>query len=98
MFYSVEAVLLTKSIATSSHKGIISKFGEIFIKNGIFPKEMGRELNRAFEKRQLGDYEHIFMISEEEAKEILLNGKDFVEKIIHYLKDLGELEDNSFND
>jgi len=59
---------------------------------------MGRELNRAFEKRQLGDYEHIFMISEEEAKEILLNGKDFVEKIIHYLKDLGELEDNSFND
>jgi hypothetical protein len=38
------------------------------------------------------------MISEEEAKEILLNGNEFVEKLIQYLKDIGELEDNSFND
>lgn len=41
MFYSVEAVLLTKSIATSSHKGIISKFGEIFIKMAYFRKKWG---------------------------------------------------------
>lgn len=98
MFYSVEAVLLTKGVTTSSHKGIISKFGEIFIKSGVFPKEMGRELNRAFEKRQLGDYEHIFMISEEEANDILINGKEFIEKIILYLKDIDELEDLSFNE
>jgi uncharacterized protein (UPF0332 family) len=47
---------------------------------------MGRELNRAFEKRQIGDYEYTFIISEQEAEEILENGKKFVERIVQYLK------------
>lgn len=87
MFYSVQAMLLTKKLSFSSHKGIISAFGEHFVKTGIFPKEMGRELNRAFEKRQIGDYGHKFLISEEEAEGILANGKKFVEKIVQHLKE-----------
>lgn len=87
MFYSVQAMLLTKKLSFSSHKGIISAFGEHFVKTGIFPKEMSRELNRAFEKRQIGDYGHKFLISEEEAERILVNGKKFVEKIVQHLKE-----------
>ncbi|MEX2705028.1 MAG: HEPN domain-containing protein [Candidatus Freyrarchaeum guaymaensis] len=87
MFYSTQATLLTKNLSFSSHKGVISAFGEHFIKTDIFPKEMGRELNRAFEKRQIGDYEYTFVISKREAKEILEKGKEFVEKIIQYLKE-----------
>lgn len=86
MFYSAEATLLTKNLSFSSHKGVISAFGEHFVKTDIFLRDMGRELNRAFEKRQLGDYEYTFVISEEEAKKILEKGKDFVEKITQYLK------------
>ena len=86
MFYSAQAVLLTKNLSFSSHKGVISSFGEHFIKTGIFQKEMGRELNRAFEKRQIGDYEYKFVISKEEAEEILVDGKKFVENIIQRLK------------
>jgi uncharacterized protein (UPF0332 family) len=63
MFYAAEAALLTKNLSFSSHKGVISGFGEHFVKTGIFSKEMGRELNRAFEKRQVGDYEYTFAIS-----------------------------------
>jgi len=85
MFYSAQAVLLTKNLSFSSHKGVVSAFGEHFIKTGVFPKEMGRELNRAFEKRQLADYEYTFVIAEDEAKEILSNGKKFVENIIKHL-------------
>ena len=87
MFYSAQAILLTKNVSFSSHKGVISAFGEHFIKTDIFPKEMGRELNRAFEKRQIGDYEYTFVISKREAEEILENGKKFVEKIIKYLRE-----------
>lgn len=86
MFYSVEALLLTKGLSFTSHKGVISAFGEHFIKSGIFPKGMGKELNRAFEKRQLGDYEYTFVISKKEAVEILNKGKDFVEEIIRHLR------------
>ena len=44
MFYSAQAMLLTKNLSFSSHKGVISAFGEYFVKTGIFPKEMGKEL------------------------------------------------------
>ncbi len=48
---------------------------------------MGRELNRAFEKRQLGDYEYTFVISKDEAEEMLASGKKFVEEVVQYLKE-----------
>lgn len=85
MFYSAEAILLTKNLSFSSHKGVISAFGKHFVKTGIFSSEMGRELNRAFEKRQLGDYEYKFVISKTEAEEMLKSGKKFVDTIEQYL-------------
>lgn len=91
MFYSAEAVLLSKGLSFSSHKGVLSAFGEHFVKSGIFPKEMSRELYRAFEKRQLGDYEYTFVIGEEEAEEILKSAKSFVKNIGQYLKTKGLL-------
>ena len=85
MFYAAEAALLTKSLSFSSHKGVISAFSEHFIKTDIFPREMGRELNRAFEKRQIGDYEYTFVISEDEAEQMLQSGKEFVNSIARFL-------------
>ena len=86
MFYTVEAILLTKNLSFSSHKGAISAFGEQFIKTGIFAKDMSRNLNDAFEKRQLGEYEYSFVIPEKDAKEVLEYGKKFVKTIEDYLK------------
>ncbi len=86
MFFSTQAILLTKNLSFSSHKGVISSFGEHFIKTDILPKELGRELNRAFEKRQIGDYEYTFVVSKDEAEEILKSGKKFVKIISEYLK------------
>jgi uncharacterized protein (UPF0332 family) len=85
MFYAVQAALLKKNLSFSSHKGVISAFGKHFIKTEIFPKEMGRELNRAFEKRQIGDYGYTFVVSDEEAVLILQYGKEFVNKITSWL-------------
>jgi len=85
MFYAAQAVLLTKELTFSSHRGVISAFGKHFIKTGIFPKEMGRELNRAFEKRQIGDYGYTFVVSDEEAEQILRYGKEFVDKVTSWL-------------
>ncbi len=81
MFYCAEAALLTKNLSFSSHKGVISAFGEHFVKTDIFPKEMGRELNRAFEKRQIGDYEYTFVISANEAEQMLQSGREFANTI-----------------
>ena len=85
MFYAAEAVLLSRGLSFSSHRGVISSFGEHFVKTGKFQKEMGRELNRAFEMRQLGDYEYTFVISREEAEMLLTAAEQFVKQVTDYV-------------
>ena len=91
MFFCVQALLLTKGSSVSSHKGLNSLFSEHFVKTGLLPKDMSRELNRAFEKRQLGDYEFVFVLSEDEASETLENARKFAESCVDYLKSNGHL-------
>jgi hypothetical protein len=87
MLYATQALLLTKSLSVSSHRGIIAVFGEHFIKTGIFSRETGKKLNRAFEKRQIGDYKHTFVITKEEASEVLENGREFLTEVVDYLQE-----------
>ena len=86
MFYSVEAILLTKNLKYKSHRGVISAFGEHFIKTNIFSKEMSDQLRNAMDKRNEGDYEYETAINKEEAKKLLQSGQEFVKIIIDYLK------------
>jgi uncharacterized protein (UPF0332 family) len=88
MFFAAQAALLTKNLSFSSHKGVISAFGEHFVKTDVFNREMGRELNRAFEKRQIGDYGHTFVIPQDEAQKMLQGGQDFVQAINVWLDTL----------
>ncbi|GAH05398.1 unnamed protein product, partial [marine sediment metagenome] len=55
MFYIVEAILLTKNPKFKSHRGVISGFGQHFIKTNIFPKDMSDNLRNAMDKRFEGD-------------------------------------------
>lgn len=87
MFYAAQAMLLTRGLSFSSHRGVLSAFGEHFVKTGLFPREMGREIHRMFEKRQLSDYEYTFVISGEEAEQALESGRQFVERIAQHLRD-----------
>lgn len=85
MFYCAEAALLTRNLTFSSHKSVIAAFGEQFIKTGVLPKELGRELNRAFEKRQLGDYGSTPVVSNEDANELLAHGWKFCSAIKQWI-------------
>ena len=51
MFFLAEAVLLTKNLKASSHKGVLGLFGQHFVKTGVFDKGLGRALNDAYDKR-----------------------------------------------
>lgn len=87
MFYCAQAALLTKNMTSSSYRGVIAAFGEHFIKTNVFPREMGRELNRAFGKRQLGDYEYTSVVSDEDASQLLTTGKEFCHTIDPWIAD-----------
>ncbi len=55
MFYCAEALLLSKNLSFSSHKGVIVNFGKEFVKSGIFDERFRKVLQNAFEDRQEAD-------------------------------------------
>ncbi len=87
MFFSAEALLLTENIRASSHRGLITLFGEHFVKTGIVSEELGRALRRAFGMRQKGDYATETLITKEEADDTLKMTKKFVEESEKYLEE-----------
>ena len=86
MFYAAQAALLKKGMTFSSHKAVISAFGRYFVKTGIFPKEMGRDLNIIFDQRQFGDYEPMFSISQDDARSATEIARRFVDQISAWLE------------
>lgn len=88
MFYAVEALLLASGRTYSSHKAVISAFNQDYIKSDILPREMGKQLSTAFQKRQLGDYEYTFVITREEAAELTEIGTEFIDRILAHIASL----------
>jgi uncharacterized protein (UPF0332 family) len=85
MFLMAQAALLTKNLSSSSHRGVISLFGEHFAKTGILESHMGRILNNAYDKRIVGDYGVSVSVAQDEAEHLLDAARDFVEKVKNYL-------------
>ncbi len=89
VFYSMEAVLLTKNLTFSKHSGIISAFNLHFVKEGYFPKTFGKSINQLFSERQTGDYDLGLSINETDAKTDVEIAEQIVEAIVQYSKQEG---------
>jgi uncharacterized protein (UPF0332 family) len=87
MFFMAEAALLTKELTASSHQGVISLFGRHFVKTGVFEKHFGNALNRAYQKRIIGDYRVDRSVTKEEAEDLLRTAQDFVGTVKNYLEE-----------
>lgn len=81
VFYAALALLVTVDVEPNKHSGVLAKFDELFIRQGIFPKEMSRILHHAFDMRQAGDYQKSKVISTEQAAEVLDSAAEFVTTI-----------------
>lgn len=86
MFFITEALLLTKNITISTHKGVLTLFGEHYIKTNIINKDWGKLLRRAYDLRQKGDYASGFIVNKKEAEEILKKANEFVNEMKKHIK------------
>jgi len=86
MFFMAEAALLTKNLTASSHKGVITLFGEHFVKTKILERNLGKALNDAYDKRLVGDYGIGFTLTKHQAQDLLETAQDFVGRLKDYLK------------
>jgi uncharacterized protein (UPF0332 family) len=79
MFHAATAILSAKGIKRSSHRGILSAFGEYLVKPGLLEQKMHQSLREAFELRQQTDYEPIVEIDSRQAREALEHAIEFID-------------------
>lgn len=86
MFYSIQALLVSRKVSFSKHGQVKAYFNREMIKTGIFPTEMGRLYNKAFEYRQKFDYIDFSSPDREIVSEYLEKAMGFVSNIQEYLR------------
>jgi uncharacterized protein (UPF0332 family) len=86
MFYAVLALLATRQLGTSKHKGVISLFDREFVKPGTFSKNMSVWLHTTFEKRLEADYADLIEVSPESAQESYEQATQFLQQIKNHLQ------------
>jgi uncharacterized protein (UPF0332 family) len=86
MFHAATAALLKRDIKRHSHQGIISAFGEFFVKPGQVEARFHKYIVEAFELRQESDYQPLAEVTEQEANKVFERARGFVEtcrKLVH---------------
>ncbi len=86
MFYAVLALLIFEPYSSSKHSGVLSYFNKEFIKNGIFPKDMGYSINKAFELRQTEDYREYGNLTSGDVQPYIDKAGIFIKKVREYLE------------
>jgi uncharacterized protein (UPF0332 family) len=86
MFYAILALLIDEPFSSSKHSGVLSYFNRRFMREGIFPEEIGRVVNRAFELRQQGDYRENVELTLAQVRPLIEAAGSFLEMVRDYLK------------
>ena len=86
MFYATLALLQDIGKAPTKHSGIISLFDTEYVIKGVFPRELSKDLHKAFELRQSSDYKVRPTMPEEQVKEEIDKASRFVEAVKSYFQ------------
>lgn len=90
MFHAATAVLLLLGVERSSHKALISAFGEFVVKRGLMEIQYHGYLRKAFEARSESDYLPSSSETAEDASAILEQAGDFVRRCGIFIEKGGE--------
>lgn len=84
-FHALRAVLILDSFDSKKHSGIISKFRELYLKNGLFDKSMSDAISSLFRVRSSSDYDDFYVVSKQDAVEQICNAESIINAIDEYL-------------
>jgi len=90
MFYATEALLLSRDQSFSKHSAVIAAFGREFVKPGLLPQSLHRDLLEAYDLRNLGDYGAPHAIDHAVAAQALEKAKAFCAAVGDFLKSQGD--------
>jgi len=69
---AVKALILPKvERLPKTHSGVVNRFGELYIKSGVLPTSLGKQLRRSLRYRNLARYDRSAIIGVEEARQTI---------------------------
>ena len=80
MFYSAKAALLAVDVDLHRHSGVVSQFGQRFVKGGYADRRYSRILARAMQAREASDYDPRTRASRQDAQQAVADAEAFLEK------------------
>jgi uncharacterized protein (UPF0332 family) len=86
MFYSIEALLLSREQSYSKHSAVIGAFGKEFVKTGILDSRFHRYILDAFDLRNAGDYGTMHVVREEQAEKTIVEARELLAAVRQYLE------------
>lgn len=81
MYYAVNALLITKGLASAKHSGVRGLFNREFVNKGLVEKDSGKFYAEMFDRRQKGDYRDFVMFEKNDVEEWLGKAESFIDKI-----------------
>ncbi|MEA5532680.1 HEPN domain-containing protein [Crocosphaera sp. XPORK-15E] len=85
IYCATQALLISKNIKTSTHRGIRQQFGQYFIQTGELSSELAKAMRITYDLRQLGDYDQLIKITQQQAQTALTYAKMFIEEAKKWL-------------
>lgn len=84
----VKGLLLFKmDVIPGSHSGLVDKFGELYAKPGIVPRELGKRLHEGLKVRSWARYKRTVIITPEMAQNNLVLAREFIALLEHKLQE-----------
>ncbi len=85
IFHAMRSVLALDEFDSKKHSGIIAEFQRLYIKTGIFSKEMSVIIKKLFQARANSDYDDFCVISKEDSINQFHDAEKFVSEVEKYL-------------
>ena len=85
IFHCLRAVTALDSFDSSKHSGIIAFFNMHYVKTGRFDKTVSKILDKAYRWREKADYKDYEEVTENTAKEQIMNAEKIMVVIEPYL-------------
>lgn len=85
IFHAARAVLALEGLDFKKHSGVISTFQMLYIKTGIFDKQLSNIIKSAFSLRTESDYEDFYVIAKADVENQVKEADIFYRAISKYI-------------
>ena len=81
MFHCARALLYSRNISFKTHRGLLVKFTEVFVRSGEIGREFAAILSNTETLRENADYGLICQIGEDDARSAVQDAKQFMDMV-----------------